>query len=227
MKKYLLFLILFNFSILSGDAQKIVKVEKPVKPAAENVRFSAEFTDKEWKFLTDSVQTEDWEKSAFLASQLINRMSVDNDKKQLAQLRYIYLYSLAGKIVAYSLAGKKIEEAAAREELSRAADDFVGQEFLMPPRRFLGECKQALNYICTVKDNENALRVTAANQEATAIHSFEVVLFDEKVDLREFTGKDAFLGGTFVKYEFNASSSNLWITRLSFVKGFIRVVVAK
>ncbi|MBA3633740.1 MAG: hypothetical protein H0W58_13180 [Acidobacteria bacterium] len=227
MKRFVFFFVLFSFPALSGYAQKIVKIEKPTQPALEVNQFSTEISEKEWQIIIDSLQAEDWEKSAFLAGQLINRVKTDNEKKRLARLRYIYLYALAGKIIAFSEANKKSEEAAAREELRKAADSFVGKEFVLPPRRFLANCNQVLNYICPVKNNDNALRVTATNKEGTAIHSFELILFDQKVDLKDFTGKETFLGGILAKVEFNENKSYPWIMRLSFVRGFIRVIVTK
>ena len=227
MKKFVLFSILICLSATFCFAQKIVKIEKPdEKPAAVN-SLSPEISDAEWQFVINKLRVEDWENSALLASRLIERTKNETEKKQLAQLRYFYLYSLAGKVVAYSEAKKSAEEETARKELNKAAEKFIGQEFIMPPRQFLADCNRALNYICTVKDNAHALRVTATNKEGTAIHSFETVLFDQKVDLKEFIGKETFLGGTLAKVEFNESRSNLWIMRLSFVKGFIRIVVDK
>jgi hypothetical protein len=71
------------------------------------------------------------------------------------------------------------------------------------------------------------LRVTATNKDATAIISFDYVLFDTKVDLKEFTAKDAFLGGTLKKVEFNNDMSKPWVMRLIFEKGFARVVITR
>ena len=227
MKKLIFFSILLCFSVTFCFAQKIVRIEKPTQTTPVLNQFPTEISDKEWQIMNDSLRAEDWEKSAALASQLINRIKIDNEKKQPAQLRYLYLYSLAGKIVAYSEARKPVEEEAARNELKKAAESFIGKEFVMPPRRFLANCNQVLNYICTVKNNDNALRVTATNKEGTAIHSFETVVFDQKIDLKEFIEKETFLGGILAKVEFNKNKSNLWIMRLSFVKGFVRVVVNK
>jgi hypothetical protein len=103
----------------------------------------------------------------------------------------------------------------------------IGKEFLLPPRQFLSDCGQRVNYICPVKDNENALRVTATNKDATAILSFDYILFDTKVDLKEFTAKEAFLGGTLKNVEFNDDISKPWVMRLIFEKGFARVVVSR
>jgi hypothetical protein len=227
MKKFVLFSILICLSATFCFAQKIVRVEKPDEKPADSNTFSPEISDQEWQFLNDKLRAEDWENSALIASRLIKRTKAENEQKQLAQLRYFYLYSLAGKVVALSEAKKFAEEEAARDELKKAADNFIGKEFIMPPRQLIADCSRVLNYICTVKDNANALRVTATNKDGTAIHSFEVVLFDQKIDLKEFIGKETFLGGTLAKVEFNEAKSNLWIMRLSFVKGFIRVVVNK
>ncbi len=227
MKKFVFLSIFICLSTTFCFAQKIVKIEKPDEKPADSNSFSPEISDKEWQFMNDALRTENWENSALLASRLIERTKAENEKKQLAQLRYFYLYSLAGKVIAYSEAKKTVEEAAAREELNKAAESFIGKEIIMPPRQFLADCNGVLNYICTIKDNANALRVTATNKEGTVIHSFENVLFDQKIDLKEFVGKETFLGGTLAKVEFNESKSNLWIMRLSFVKGFVRVVVDK
>lgn len=227
MKNFVLFSILICLSATFCFAQKIVKIEKPDQKSAASDSSSPEISETEWQFMNDKLRAEDWENSALLASRLIERTKAENEKNQLAQLRYFYLYSLAGKVVAYSEAKKSAEEKAAREELNKAVENFIGQEFIMPPRQFLAECNRVLNYICTVKDNNNALRVTATNKNGTAIHSFENVLFDKKIELKEFIGKETFLGGTLAKVEFNEAKSNLWIMRLSFVKGFVRVVVDK
>lgn len=226
MKKLVFLSVFICLSATFCFAQKIVKVEKSDEKTPSDLT-ATEVSDKDWQVMNDALRDENWENSALLASRLIERTKTENEKKQLAQLRYFYLYSLAGKVIAYSEAKKSNEEEAARNELKNAADSFIGEEMIMPPRQFLADCSRVLNYICTVKNNGNALRVTATNKEGTAIHSFETVLFDQKIDLKEFIGKETFLGGTLAKVEFNEDKSNLWIMRLSFVKGFVRVIVTK
>ncbi len=226
MKKLIFLSIFICLSATFCFAQKIVKVGKSDEKTPSDLT-ATEVSDKDWQVMNDALRDENWENSALLASRLIERTKTENEKKQLAQLRYFYLYSLAGKVIAYSEAKKSSEEEAARNELKNAADSFIGEEMIMPPRQFLADCSRVLNYICTVKNNGNALRVTATNKEGTAIHSFETVLFDQKIDLKEFIEKETFLGGTLAKVEFNEDKSNLWIMRLSFVKGFVRVIVTK
>lgn len=202
-------------------SQTTVEASKPVqiKPAG-----GLEISENEWKILIDSLQAEDWEKAAFFASLLLSRGKIDNEKKQLAQLRYFYLYSLAGKILESSDEQKTVKKEATMKELEKAAKTFAGKEFLLPPRRFLSDCEQRVNYICPVKDNENALRVTATNKDATMILSFDHILFDTKIERDELAAGEAFLGGTLKKVEFNDDISKPWVMRLIFEKGFAAVI---
>ena len=227
MKKFIFCLILLYISTSLCAAQKIVPLEKSEPPISSSTSKPEAISDKEWQAVNDALRTEDWKRSSELSSQLLNRVKIETETKQLAQLRYIYLFSLAGKVITYSMAHSKVNEEAARKELNEATDNLVGQEFIMPARQFLANCAKVLNYICRVSKDDNALRVTATNKEGTAIHSFETVLFDQKIDLKEFIEKEIFLGGTLAKVDFNDDKSNLWIMRLSFVKGFVRVVVAR
>jgi len=222
LKKSALSVVLFCVSAVICLAQTPVEASKPVQSQPTN---SLEISENEWKILTDALGTEDWEKAAFFASLLLSRTKADNEKKQLARLRYFYLYALAGKILETSDAKQTIKKEATRKELEKAVETFIGKEFLLPPRQFLSDCEQRVNYICPVKDNEKALRVTATNKDATAILSFDYVLFDTKVDLNELTAKQAFLGGTLKKVEFNDDISKPWVMRLIFEKGFARVVI--
>lgn len=224
MKNIILFAFIFCFSFVGCQAQKIIPAEKKTETKTVSTAPESEISEREWQIIIDSLRVEDWDKAAFFSSQLLDNIKTDNDKKQIAQLRYIYLYSLAGKIISYSQAGKKEAEEATWNDLRKASENFTGKELLMPPREFYGECKQVLNYICTVKDNENALRVTATNKEGTAIHSFDYVAFNKKIDLNELSGKEAFLGGILRKVEFNENKSNVWIMRLFLDDGFARVV---
>lgn len=86
-------------------------------------------------------------------------------------------------------------------------------------------CEKTLNFICGVKDNEKAFRTTATNKNGTSIHSFDYVVFDKTVELKQFTDKQVFLGGTLKKVEFNDDMTKPWVMYLIFEKGFIRVVV--
>ena len=224
LKKSVLFAILFCVSVSGCLAQTPDTADKSTQTPTNK---GLEVSDKEWKTLTDALLTEDWEKGAFFASLLVDRIKTDDEKKQLARLRYFYLYALAGKFLELSETKQTVKKEATLEELKKASETFIGKEFILPPRQFLSDCQQRVNYICPVKGNEKALRVTSTNKDATAIVSFDYVLFDTKVDLKEFATTQAFLGGTLKKVEFNDDLSKPWVMRLIFEKGFVRVVISR
>ena len=224
MKKFILFTFLLCLSAPICFAQKS---RTPIKPKQTQLQTVAEISAPEWKILTDALQAEDWKTSAPLAAKYLQRLKTDNDKKHLAQLRYFYLYALAGKILAASSAKIPIESDSLWKELDEAIGNFIGKEFVLPPRLLMLECSQVLNYICPVKDNDRALRVAATNREGTQIHSFDYVLFDKKIAFDEHAGKETFLGGRLKRAEFNQDMSKPWVMRLIFETGFVRVIVPK
>ena len=79
--------------------------------------------DKEWSVMIDYLKSEKWDSAAFYASGLLRRLKDDNDKKQIAQLRYFYLFSLAGKILKSHDAGKTAEKESAWLELEKVFED--------------------------------------------------------------------------------------------------------
>jgi hypothetical protein len=228
MKKFIFFTILFSVGVLPCFAQKTIAPVKPIKPQQTVVPNSngAILTEADWQNITAALKAEMWEKSSALAAQALQKIKLENDKKQLAQLRYFYLYSLAGKILALSSANKTAEENLAWQELDKAVSDFTGKEIVLPPRRFLPECRSVLNYICAVKDNERALRVTATNSAGTEIHSFDYILFDEKAAPKLSPDTNIFLGGTLKRAEFNQDLAKPWVMRLFFEKGFVSFAAA-
>ena len=222
MRSFVLLIILTSAAI--GFAQK----PSPVKPSApktiQKSVTTTEFSEAEWKILTDALQSEDWTNSATIAAQYLSKLKSDNAKKQLAQLRYLRLYALAGKILAVSGANIPADNDALWKELDDAAGSFNGKEFILPPRRYLNECVKVANYICRVADNDRALRVTATNKEGTAIHSFDYVVFDDKNLLNNLPESELFLGGVLKRIEYNQDSAKPWVMRLIYEKGFVSVV---
>lgn len=176
---------------------------------------AAAISDAEWKKITDALDKENWAQAAASARLALGKLKADNDKKQLAQLRYFYIYALAGEVADKTLA---------YSELQRIAGNFVGKEFLMPSRTILAKCSKNLNYICPVKTDESSLRVTATNKDGSAIHFFEYVRLAEKPDFEKFSGHQAFVGGTLQKTELYAGESDVPIMRLVFERGFVNIV---
>lgn len=224
MKKLIFLTVLICLSAAGIFAQP---PRVPVKITPRNVPFKTvtEISDAEWLALATALEKEDWKQSATLANQYLQTLKTENDKKQIAQLRYIYLFSLAGQILAYNAQNNAAEGEKAWVEIDRVMETFIGKEFIMPPRPFASDCEKKLNVICQVKDTPNAFRTTATNQEGNAIHSFDYVMLDQQTDLKEFNGKVTFLGGVLRRAEYNEDKSKPWVLRLFFNKGFLRVVV--
>lgn len=226
MKNLLFLIILFFLSLSPICAQKIITnpTENSQTISIPNV---PTISETEWKVLTDALSAENWDRAAVYSAGLLNRLKVDNDAKQIARLRYFYLYALAGRILKAHDDAKTTEEEAAWRELDRAVEPLIGKEFVLPPREYRSTCEKNLNFICPVKDNEKALRTTATDKEAKGILSFDYVTFEKKVNLKIYDDKQLFLGGTLKKVEFNEELSDAqpWVMYLVFKKGFIRVVV--
>lgn len=213
MKNFSLLLILAFLTVFPAFGQKR---KTPVKPArAKQTAAPVEISVKEWNAITDALDKEDWTQAATLSSLALNKLKTDNGKKQLARLRYFYLYALAGKVIAAKMT---------YAELEKTVSSFIGKDFLMPARAISTDCTKMLNYICASKDDAQVLRVTATNKAGTAIHSFEYVETAENFDTAQNSGKSAFLGGTLQKAEFNERKSNIWIMRLYFRNGFVNIV---
>lgn len=223
MKKFILVPILFCLSASICFAQKRGAIIKPTKPPIKTAPV-AEISAADWKILTDALQSENWEKSATLAAQYSKKLEADNDKKQLAQLRYLSLYALAGKILALSSANKTAEEEAAWKTLDEAVGGFIGKEFVLPPHQSLADCKKSVNYICAVQSDDRALRITDTNKAGTSIHSFDYILFDKEISVGDSAENKIFLGGNLKRAEFNQDLSKRWVMRLIFERGFVSLV---
>ncbi len=221
MKRIIFFITLLNFLSAFCLAQK---PNAPVKTVKSPTPTAAVISDAEWKVLTDNLQAEDWTKAAGVAALYLGKLKTDNDKKQLAQLRYLRLYALAGKILAVQSANVPADNDALWRELDDAASEFNGKELVLPPRQFVNDCQKRVNYICRVADNDRALRVTATNQEGTAIHSFDYVVFDDQKPLNNLPESELFLGGVLKRIEYNQDASKPWVMRLMFEKGFVSSV---
>ncbi len=187
----------------------------PIKPLPNQLAKSSEISEKDWNEMIKNLEAEDWSKASLFISQSIAKLKIENNKKQLARLRYFYLYSLAGKV-----SQAKMTFA----ELEKISDNFSGQDFLMPPRSILADCNKALNYICAVKNYSKTLRFTASNKAFDAIHSFEYVQLLERFELEKHDRKFVVLGGKLKKVEFNPKKETSWIMRLYFEKGTVEMM---
>lgn len=215
MHKLFLIAICCLFMAGTGYSQSSPKAPKPVVKKPVPVAVATEISAAEWNLIITSMDSEDWDKAARLIQGSFSKLKTDNEKKQLAQLRYFYLYALAGRVAAGKLA---------QEQLEVFANGLIDVEFLFPARKILADCTNSLNAICPSKDKNHVLRVTATNKSATVIHSFEYTEFSEDFNIKANSGKTAFISGYLKKIELNLNKSNIWIMRLYFDGGIIRLV---
>lgn len=216
MRKIIFFTVSILLLTLAVSAQKTRPPVKSVAKAPAKTTLPAnEISPAAWQNLADALQDEKWETSSALALENLQKLKNDNEKKQLAQLHYIYLYSLAGKVS---------EGKTAFEELEKTAREFVGKEFLMVSRQILANCLTKVNYICAQPGSRRVLRVTATNLSGDAIHFFEYTRLVESFDIGANSEKVGFVGGILTKVETASHKSGVKTLRLIFDKGYIKVV---
>lgn len=214
MKKLIFFVVLISLTVSLTFGQKRSTTVSPAPKKVIQPAVAGAISEADWLKMADAMYAENWETASTLAAQNLQKLKTENAAKQLAQLRYIYLYSLAGKVS---------EEKLAFAELERIAQTFIGQEFLLVGRQLLADCNTKVNYICAAKNNNRILRVTATNRTGTAIHLFEYVVLDERFDVQANSEKVAFLGGSLKKVESSLYKPDMKVARLIFDKGYIKL----
>lgn len=208
------FVIIALFILLTGVTSFSQTKKTPVKTSAIiPIKESSEISEIEWNEIAKTLEAENWSKSALLSSIALKKLKTENDKKQLASLRYFYLYSLAGKVQT---------KTATFAEFDKISQAFIGKEFLMPSRQILTDCTEKVNYICAVKNDVLSLRVTATNKTATSILFFEYLQLDAPFDFSANNEKKAFLGGKLLKIESDLKN-NMRIIRLFFEEGNVEI----
>lgn len=221
MKKLFFFIALTLLSVNVGFSQtrKVsTKTSAPKSLPAKSTVSTETITEiaaAEWNEIVKSLEAENWSRASLLSSAAMKKLKTDNEKKQLARLRYFYVYSLAGKIA---------QKTMLPAELERISPAFINQDFLMPSREVSADCTGKVNYICHVKADETSLRVTATNKTASAINSFEYVKLPEKFDLAANDGKQIFLGGKLKRMEIGNYKNNTKIVKLFFEDGYADIV---
>lgn len=224
MRSFIIYFSLFCFltsSVFAQTSEVPIKKENPLEAGAD--KFAVKSISKEdWRTMEDALLADNWAKSARLAEDYLEKLKFETPDRQIARLRYIYLYSLAGKVLGYSFAERSAEEEKAREELKRVSNEMIGKRFMLPVRRILNECGDVLNYICPAKNKPGFLFVVAANQTGT-IASPSIEYFDMglKFDIEKHDKKAAVLTGVLDRVEINPERSNVWIMRIYFEDGFV------
>lgn len=184
---------------------------RPAPPAK-----ATKISEREWGILSGVLGREEWRTAARMTADFIERLEGENAEKQLAQLRYLHIFSLAGRTSSF-LSGKN-EPAAADSwlDLEAAVRRFKGTELVAPARRFEMNCAGKVNFVCPVRGDRKALRVTATTKDADSILLFEYFVFKEELNLSVLDDRKIFLSGTLERAEYNEDPSKPWIIRLFF-----------
>ncbi len=228
--KNLSLVVVFTFIFAAGisaQTEKLVLKENvpnvPAVSSAEN-----DIPAEDWNKLESALQLEDWNKTIALAEEYQLKLSAETKDLKKARLRYIYLYALAGKVIAYSFSGDREQEDAARKRLEVAAKSYVGREFVFPVRKILADCKGAVNYVCDSMENPGFLRISATNPNGTSIHFSEYIeLRGVKLDVRKHNESDVVLGGILKGVRLNPNKSNTLVMTLQFEDGFVQNIYPK
>ncbi len=220
--EFVLILLLATGAFAQND-KLVLQENVPNIPAANNE--NGEISAEDWNKLESSLQLEDWTKTSILADEYLKKLVTETKDRKMARLRYIYLYALAGKVIAYSFSGDRDQELFARNRLDEAAKNFVGKEFIFPVRKILADCKGVVNYVCESKDNAGYLRIAATNSAGTSILFTEYIEMRRVIlDVKNHNKADVVLGGRLSGVRLNPKRSNLLVMTLQFEDGFVEKI---
>lgn len=219
MSKRILAILGVVLAVVSAQAQTARSMRQPIAKKSVSPNSApakvGEISEVEWAELTKTLDAENWNKAAILAQAGLKKLKSENEKKQLARLRYFYLHALAAKVALKSML---------LSEFETVSQAFIGQEFLTPAREILADCSDKVNYICPVKSDEQSLRVTATNKNASAINAFEYMKLAEKLDFGSNDGKRAFIRGKLKKIEVGSYKNDMKIAKLYFEEGAVDIL---
>ena len=175
---------------------------------------STDLTDAQWQPLFVALEGEDWDTAEKLSSKYLDEVKPDGNDRTLARLRYMYLFSAAGRISA----GKMTYQ-----ELDKRIKTFAGKQIFLPARYLMDNCKGGVDFNALCKSDRHDIMVTSANRAATTIHAFEYVKLKEKLDWPKVNGKVAAILGTIESIAPNPNKSRLLIMRIFVSDGVVQL----
>lgn len=228
--KNLSFIVILIFAFAAGisaQPEKLVFKENVADIPASNGKEN-DIPAEDWNKLESALQLENWTRTSILAEEYLQKLGAETKDLKMARLRYIYLYSLAGKVISHSFAADREQEEAARLRLEVAAKSYVGKEFVFPVRKILSDCKGAVNFVCESKENPGFLRIAATNPNGTSIHFSEYIEMGRlKLDVKKHNDADVVLGGILKGVRLNPEKSNTLVMTLQFEDGFVQKIYPK
>ena len=179
---------------------------------SQQASVSKALSEQEWEKLFSVLETEDWEKSAELSKQYLARLKTEDAQKSLARLRYMLLFSSAGKVTAGKMS---------YDELKKVADPLVGTEVQLPYGNILRDCRGNFGAVCLTSKGSFDVTVASANQNATNIHAFVYTDLSEGFDSDALPGKIGAVRGVVESIQYNPNQSKIWLMRVFLKDGSI------
>jgi hypothetical protein len=174
---------------------------------------SAEVTDSQWHDLMAVVGTEHWKEAFSLSSKFLKELKADDER--LPRLRYVYLYSAAGKVS---------EGQMSYSELEKIVKEMIGKDVVLPYRQIKQKDRRgSLNFISFPDDAEKKAFVSATNKSGTTVLAFEYTTLKEDFDPAGHEGEYASISGVIDDIKPNPNKSNLIILRLYISNGQIKL----
>jgi hypothetical protein len=192
-------------TVLLGFFLTVNSQQAPVSQALSN---------EEWEKLFSALETEDWEKSVELSKQYLARLKTEDPKKSLARLRYVLLFSSAGKVTMGKMS---------YEELQKVVDPLVGTEVQLPYGKILLDCHVNFGALCLKPKGNHDLTVASANQTATNIHAFVYTDLTGEIDHDALVGKFGAVRGVIESIQYNRNQSKIWLMRVFLKDGSIEL----
>jgi len=175
---------------------------------------SGSLTAKQWQHLVTALEREDWVTAERLSWGYLALVKTDDATRARGRLRYMYLYSAAGKV-----SKGKMTYAA----LARRIRTFAGKEVVFPYRPVSNECHGGdSNIICKGQDASRLL-IVGTNRDRSTIHDFEYIKLREPLDFEENDGKQAAIVGHIDSISPNPNRSRALILRVYVSNAYLTV----
>ena len=173
----------------------------------------AEVTDTQWKALLKAASDEDWNEGFDLARQYLQQL--DGSDERLPRLRYIYLYTAAGKVSEGSMSYDRLPE---------ITKNVVGKQIVLPYRQISTAPKPGdLNFIVEPKESKGQLFVAATNKAGTTIHDFEYIKLKDAFDLASHDDQYASVSGVVDDIKPNPNKSAAIVFRIYISSGCVAI----
>ena len=183
---------------------------------AQNTAPEQRLSNQEWEHLSAALEKEDWNEAVNLSTQYLAKLKTEDPQNTLARLRYMLLFSAAGRVGLGQMTF---------DDLEKTANPLVGQEVQLPYGRIVTECRGNPGAICFPSRSNHDVSVASLNRKATYIHAFVYANLQHKFDYAAHLGELGTVRGVIDSIQFNPNRSNIWIMRIFLNNGSI--VLAK